>query len=175
MTIERRPDGALVFHMHVPLWMSLVVLALCLGFGCVFAYGLFFEDTSSVVYRGVDTGFTLDPWVWKMLFLVGTLAMLAPAVVIALGLLRGGKPHVRLDERKLTVGGRPIASDVSIRWDDIARTERYRIQHAPAIRLKAKQGKNIQLSAHTFPVKGEFETLCREIESRARRIGGVEP
>ena len=175
MTIERRPDGALVFHMHVPLWMSLVVLALCLGFGCVFAYGLFFEDTSSVVYRGIDTGFTLDPWVWKMLFLVGTLAMLAPAVVIALGLLRGGKPHVRLDERKLTVGGRPIANDVSIRWDDIARTERYRIQHAPAIRLKAKQGKNIQLSAHTFPVKGEFETLCREIESRARRIDGVEP
>ena len=174
MTIERRPDGALVFFMHVPLWTSLVVLAMCLGFGCVFAYGLFFEDTTSVRYRGIDVGFSLDPWVWKALFLVGTLGMLAPAVIITLGLLRGGKPHVRMDERRLTLGGRPIASDVSVRWDDIASTERYRIQHAAAIKVRARQGKNIHLSAHTFPVKGEFETLCHEIETRVGRLGRVQ-
>ncbi|NNC52870.1 MAG: hypothetical protein HKO08_07510 [Erythrobacter sp.] len=174
MTIERRPDGTLVFHMHVPLWTSLLVMVLFFAFGILFAYGLFFEDTSGVRYRGVDLGFSLEPWVWKLLFFLGTLGMLAPGVFLLLGFLRGGKPHVRLDERKLTVGGRAMASDVSLRWDDIAAITRFRIQHLPAVRLKAKAGKNIQLSAHTFPEKGEFERLCREIEARAGRFGGLE-
>ena len=174
MTIERRPDGALVFHMHVPLWTSLLIMVLFFGFGMVFAYGLFFEDTTTVRYRGMDLGFSLEPWVWKVLFLVGTLAMLTPGVFILMGLLRGGKPHVRLDERKVTVGGRAMAADVSLRWDDIAAITRFRIQHAPAIKLKAKDGKNVQLSAHTFLEEGEFDRLCNEIEFRAVRIGGLE-
>ncbi len=173
MTIERRPDGALVFRMHVPLWTSLIVMALCFAFALMFAYGLLFEDTTAVRYRGADLGFALEPWVWKILFLVGTLGMLAPGTIILLGLVRGGRPHVRLDNRKLTIGDRPIASDVSLRWDDVAAITRYRIQHAPAIKVKAKVGKSIQLSAHTFPVKGEFERLCREIEARAANFGSL--
>ena len=173
MTIEHRPDGSLRFNAHVPLWTSILVMVLFFVFGGIFAYGLLFEDAGAVEYRGVALGFSLEPWIWKSLFFLGTLAMLAPGVFILLGLLRGGKPHVRLDSNTITVAGRPMANDLTLRWDDIASVRRYRIQHFPAIGLKARTGKSIQLSAHIFPVEGEFEILCREIEARAARRGIV--
>ncbi|MGE5952375.1 MAG: hypothetical protein ACM308_01965 [Qipengyuania vulgaris] len=167
MSIERRPDGSLRFNAHVPLWTSLLVMVLFFAFAIVFAYGLAFEDAGEVKYRGVALGITLEPWMWKSLFAIGTLGMLGPGVFILLGLMRGGKPYVRLDTNTLTLAGRPMATDVTLRWDDIASVRRFRIQHHPAIGLKTRTGKKIQLTSHIFPEKGEFETLCREIEKRA--------
>jgi hypothetical protein len=151
--------------------MSLIVMILFFGFGTMFAYGVLFESTEAVSYRGVDLGFSLEPSIWKALFLIGSIGMFAPGVFILLGLMRGGKLHVRIDANNITLAGRPMARDVTIRWDDIVSVKRYRIQGFPAIALKSRTGNSINLSEHIFPLKGEFETLCREIEARASSRG----
>lgn len=167
MTIERRSDGTVLLRMHVPLWQSLVVLVCFLGAGCLFAYGFYFEEAKPVSLGGMDTGLEFAPWVWKALFLALTIAMLSAAVFIATGILRGGNPHVRLDRRGITVAGRPMASDVTMRWDEVSRLDRFKIQRLPAIQLKSIQGRKIELSSHLFTDKGGFDELCRQIEAYA--------
>lgn len=171
MSVERYPDGSLRFNAHVPLWTSLVVMALFFAFAGVFSYSALFDVAGSVRYRGMGLDVSVDPWVWQLLFLLGAIGMLAPGVFILLGLLRGGTPNVMLDDTTIRLSGRPMASDVTLRWDNIVSVQRSRIQGFPAIRLKTQTGKDIQLTAHIFPEKGDFEALCREIEFRTVRKG----
>lgn len=166
MALEERPDGSLILRMHVPLAASVFVMLLFFGFGFMFAYGLLFEDASDVKYRGLDLGFSLDPMIWDALFLLGMLAMLGPGMFILLGLLRGSKPYVHIGAKRLEVRDRPMAKDFGIRWDEITRLDRFRIQTLPAIAVRGKGGKKVQLSAHTFKDERDFELLCREIEAR---------
>ena len=171
MSVDRRPDGALRFNAHVPLWTSLVVMALFFAFAGVFSYGALFDVAGPVRYRGMGLDVSVDPLVWQALFLLGAIGMLAPGIFILLGLLRGGKPSVRLDDTTIGLSGRPMANDVTLRWDNITSVQRFRVQGFPAIRLKTQTGKVIQLTAHIFPEKGDFEALCQEIELRAARAG----
>jgi len=167
MAFERRPDGALVLRMHVPLAVSLFIMLLFFAFALVFLYGLFFEDTTAVKYRGIELGFDLPPLFWDVLFGLGALGMMVPGIIILIGLVHGGKPHVRLDNKQLSVRGRPIARDLSLRWDQVSKIERYRIAHGNAIRVRGKDRSTIELSDHVFPGQHDFQALCREIECRA--------
>lgn len=166
MPFEPRPDGALILRQHVPLHQSLTVMALFFGFGLMFLYGLIFEDTTAVRYRGHYLGISLHPLVWDVLFLLGTVAMIFPGVYILIGLMRGTKPYVRLDHVKVTVANRPMASDISMRWDEVAEIRQFRIAHGEAITLIGKTGRKLQLSEHVFPGKGDFMRLCGVIRFR---------
>jgi hypothetical protein len=146
-------------------------MALFFAFAGVFSYNALFDVSGAVRYRGMGLDVSVDPWVWQALFLLGAIGMLAPGIFILLGLLRGGKPSVRLDDTTIGLSGRPMANDVTLRWDSITSVQRFRVQGFPAIRLKTQTGKVIQLTAHIFPEKGDFEALCQEIEFRAARAG----
>ncbi len=167
MAFERRPDGSLVLRMHVPLAASLFVMVLFFGFGFMFAYGLVSESTTQISFRGTDLGFSLDPLVWDILFVLGALGMIGPGLFILIGLMRGSKPFVHIGSKRLELRDRPMARDAVMRWDEIADIRRFRIQHIPAIMVRSKSVQKIQLSGHTFRGKDDFETLCREIEYRA--------
>lgn len=173
MAFERRPDGALVLRMHVPLAVSVFIMLLCFAFAMMFLYGLFFEDTTAVKYRGIETGLDLPPLFWDVLFGLGALGMMVPGFIILIGLVHGGKPHVRLDKSQLSVRGRPIARDLVMRWDEVASVERFRIAHGKAICVRSKDRRKIELSDHVFPGQHDFEALCREIEWRARLAAKV--
>ena len=173
MSIEQRPDGTLRFNAHVPLWARLFTMALFFVFAICFAYELFFGagGGGEAEFRGMALGFAIEPWARNALFLAGTIGMTIPGMFILLGILRGGHPHVRLDTKTITFTGIPMAGDRSLRWDELASVRRYRIQGFPAIEARSRTGRKIQLSAHIFREKDEFEVLCREIEIRAARHG----
>jgi len=165
MPLQKRPDGSLRLDMHVPLWQTAVVLLACFGMGGYFFHAGTQPHSGASDFHGME--YSLPPDVWRIAFFVTAAVLLGAGLFILLGLLRGGKPHVKIESRRIVVAGMAMAGDKAMRWDEVESVKRSRIMHGASIALKSRTGKKLQLSEHTFRNASDFRALCAQIESHA--------
>ncbi len=89
--------------MHQPVYQVALVMAAFFGFGFFFLYSAAWSEASQVVIKGFETGYALPVWVWRLSFVGLGLVMTGAGVFILLGLLRGNKPFVRIEKRRIVV------------------------------------------------------------------------
>ncbi|WP_156500386.1 hypothetical protein [Croceicoccus bisphenolivorans] len=177
MAHEVRPDGSLRFRMgEQPLYQVIVVILVAFGIGVMFLYALTTEQGTEIVIRKFATGYHLPVWGWRILFAIGAAIGIGAGSFILLGLLRGNHPFVRVEDRRIVVGGFAMIADKAMRWDEVAEIKRFRIMGDDAMTLKSKSGKKLQVSAHTFKDKRDFAILANQCAVRVRRAReGIEP